>query len=173
MITGKEQKKQTKDYLQRLLHYLNVVEDGLLVLLLSVMILVAVAQILLRNIGETGISWGDPLLRILVLWLGLLGAMVATRQDSHISIDLLTRYLSARVKRMSDLLASLFTLGVCALLAYHGGRFVLQDQAAGVIAFANLPAWWFELIIPLGFTVMSLRYAMRCVSNLRELSWRY
>jgi len=172
MTTGKEKNQRTRGVMQRLLHYTNLLEDGLLVLLLTAMILIAVAQILLRNIGETGVSWGDPLLRILVLWLGLLGAMVATRKDSHISIDLLTRYMSARFRCLSDLLGTTFSLVVCVLLAYHGGRFVLQDRRATVSAFAGLPAWWFEVIIPLGFGVMSVRYAARCVVILQERLWR-
>ena len=167
MTTGKEPKKQNKDFLQQLLHYTNVVEDGMLVSLLAVMIIIASIQILLRNVWDTGFAWGDPLLRILVLWVGLLGAMVATRKDNHISIDILTRYLSARSKRISGLVSDGFSLCICALLTYHGGRFVLQDQEAGIQAFSGLPAWWFELIIPLGFAVMSLRYAVRCLSGLR------
>jgi len=50
-------------------------EDGILVVLLSVMILVAAAQILLRNFFDIGLSWGDQALRILVLWVGLMGAV--------------------------------------------------------------------------------------------------
>lgn len=169
MTTAKDEIKTNNPFLQRLLHFTNILEDSLLVILLSAMILIAVGQIVLRNIADTGLSWADPLLRILVLWLGLLGAMVATRQDCHISIDLLTRHLSLRFRQLGEFLSTVFTLVVCVLLAYHGGRFVLQDQAEGVIAFASLPAWWFELIIPLGFAVMSLRYTVRCLQNLR--SW--
>jgi len=167
MTTGKEPVKQNKGFLQRLLHYTNVLEDGLLVFLLVAMIIIATVQILLRNVLDTGFAWGDPLLRILVLWVGLLGAMVATRKDNHISIDILTRYLSARSKRVSGLLSDGFTLCVCAVLTYEGARFVMQDQEAGITAFSGLPAWWFELIIPVGFAVMSLRYAVRCVAGLR------
>ena len=139
----------------------------MLVFLLVAMILIATLQILLRNVWDTGFAWGDPLLRILVLWVGLFGAMIATRKDNHISIDILTRYLSARSKRITGLLSDSFTLCVCAVLTYHATRFVMQDQEAEIMAFSGLPAWWFELIIPIGFAVMSLRYAVRCVAGLR------
>lgn len=167
MTTGKGPEKQNKSFLQRLLHYTNLVEDGMLVFLLVAMIIIATVQILLRNVWDTGFAWGDPLLRILVLWLGLFGAMIATRKDNHISIDILTRYLSARSKRVTGLLSDAFTLCVCAVLTYHAARFVMQDQEADIMAFSGLPAWWFELIMPVGFAVMSLRYAVRCVAGLR------
>ena len=170
MTTGKEPIKQTKGFLQRLLHYTNLVEDGLLVFMLAAMIIIATVQILLRNVLETGFAWGDPLLRILVLWVGLLGAMVATRKDNHISIDILTRYMSARTKRISGLVSDVFTLCVCSVLTYYGALFVIQDHEAAVIAFSGFPAWWFELIIPIGFAAMSLRYALRCITGLRGQS---
>ena len=52
-------------------------------LLLLVMILLATTQILLRDLLETGLSWADPVLRLLVLWLALLGAMAATRDHNN------------------------------------------------------------------------------------------
>ncbi len=71
---------------------LHRAEDALLVLLLSTMIVLASTQILLRNLFDSGFVWIDPLLRVLVLWLGLIGATVATRNNRHIRIDLLTRF---------------------------------------------------------------------------------
>lgn len=166
MTTVKEPEKQNKGFLQGLIHYANVVEDSLLVFLLTAMITISSLQILLRNVWDTGLVWGDPLLRILVLWLALLGAMVATRKDNHINIDILTRYLSARYKRVSGLVSDGFTMCVCAVLTYQSVRFVIQDQEEGIIAFSGLPAWWFELILPIGFAVMTLRYAARSLTAL-------
>lgn len=156
-------------FLPRLLRFLNLLEGGLLAILLSTMIIVSATQILLRNVFETSITWGDPLLRMMVLWVGLLGAMVATRENNHISIDILSRYLSRRVNIASQLITDLFTSFVCALLAYHGARFVMQDHEANVIAFADIPAWFFELIIPVGFGVISLRYLVRLASGIRGM----
>jgi TRAP-type C4-dicarboxylate transport system permease small subunit len=63
------------------------VEQALLVVLLSVLILIAFSQIILRNFFSTGIAWGDALVRSLVLWTGFIGATIAAREGQHISID--------------------------------------------------------------------------------------
>ena len=65
--------------LQRIKQQVFIVENGLLVLLLTGMILLAMLQIVLRNGWDTGLSWADPTLRVAVLWVTLLGAMAATR----------------------------------------------------------------------------------------------
>jgi TRAP-type C4-dicarboxylate transport system permease small subunit len=74
-----------KIYVDRILVFLSRVEDVILVILLSTMIGMAAFQILFRNLFDAGIVWGDILVRILVLWLGLVGAMVATRTASILS----------------------------------------------------------------------------------------
>ena len=156
--------------LRRLLRTAASVEDGILVLLLAAMIALAGTQILLRNLLETGLEWGDPLLRVTVLWLGLLGAMAATRDDNHISIDIVSRFLPPRAKTAGRLFTDLFTATVCGLLAYHSARFVLFEKEAGSIAFGFVPAWVCELIMPFGFGIIALRFCVSFVLRLRQLA---
>lgn len=153
--------------LQRLQRWLVRLEDGLLVLLLSGMVLLAFAQIVARNLWHAGFDWADPGLRVAVLWVAMFGAMVATRQDRHIRIDLVSRFLSAASKRVSELLANLFSAVICGLLAWHAGRFVLLEWQEGVTAFHGVPTWLLESILPLGFTVMAARFLLHAVDRLR------
>ena len=155
--------------MSRLLLWLNWLEDSLLVLLLSFMIILAALQIGLRNIWDSGFVWGDPLLRILVMWLGLLGAMAATRLDNHIRIDIGARYLSSGLRSISNRFVNLFSAAICALLAYHGARFVWLDWESDTMAFAQIPAWLCELIIPVGFGVMALRFLVLVFSSSNTL----
>jgi len=71
---------------------LHRVEDAALILALASMLVMALAQIVLRNFFDTGLLWAEPFLRILVLWVAMLGGMVATREGRHIAIDAAARY---------------------------------------------------------------------------------
>jgi len=150
--------------LQKLLHR---TEEAIIIALLSGMILLAGTQILLRNVWDSGIAWGDPLLRILVLWVGLLGAMLATRQNKHIRIDILSRYLPVPWKRFSAILTDLFSAIICGLLAWHSGRFVHYEWMDGTEVFNGFPAWVAELVIPIGFGVITLRFLLLAWITLR------
>ena len=154
----------TLRHLQQRIHRL---EDGLLMLLLTGMILLATTQILLRNLWDTGLAWADPSLRIAVLWVALLGALAATRDDNHIRIDLLTRFLPDWAKRYSLMLTDLFSTLVCGLLAWHGARFVYFEWQDGSTLFSSVPAWLCELIIPLGFGLMALRFLLAALLRFR------
>ena len=140
--------------------FLQKIEDGILVGLLLLMIFMAVVQIFLRNLFDSGILWGDPLVRILVLWIGLIGAMVASRDNHHISIDVISRYLPDRIKKLSNLIISIFTSLVCAVMAYYSLIFVIMEKNAEILAFASIPAWLCESIIPVSFVIISFRYLL-------------
>ena len=146
--------------LQVTIRALRLVEDAILVSLLTAMIGLSATQILLRNLFETGLPWADPLLRLLVLWLALAGALAATRENRHIRIDLLSHFLSGAMNRAADRLASVFTACICALLAWHGGRLVWFEYQDGTTVGAGIPAWVAQIVIPLGFGLMALRFAL-------------
>lgn len=148
------------------------VEESLLALMLGIMIILATGQILMRNIWGTGIEWSDPLLRVLVLWIGLLGAMAATRDGNHIKIDLLSKLLPANAKRFLAPLTNLISATICAILCYHAARFVIMERADGAIAFANIPVWLCEIIIPIGFGLMALRFLIDALRGLFTTSQR-
>ncbi len=155
------------DFLQRLGGYLRKTEELILALLLGGMILIAISQILLRNFLDSGIAWADPLLRLLVLWVGMLGAMLATHYYKHIRIDLITRYIPAQHHRMSNFTTGMVSSVVCALLAWHSARFVYFEWLDGTEAFIGVPAWIAESILPFGFTIMTIRFFILALQSLR------
>ena len=144
--------------MQRVLKIVHWLEDGLLALMLAVMVFLAGSQILLRNLFDTGFAWADPVLRVLVLWVGLLGALAASRTDKHIAIDVFSRLLKPRTLAAARSVTTLFTAVVSGLIAYHAGRFVAMDREANIICVAGLPPWLLELIVPLGFGLIAVRY---------------
>ena len=54
-------------------------EQALLVFCLALMMVTAFAQIAIRNLLGIGLTWSEPLVRYLVLWVGFLGAALAVR----------------------------------------------------------------------------------------------
>jgi len=156
--------------ISKILRITNYLEDGLLVSLLATMIGLAVSQIFLRNFFNSGITWAAPLLGILVLWIGLAGSMVASRQKNHISINVLSHYLSKKAALLTEIIVELFTAIVSSIITYHSVRFVVSEYEANEIAFNFVPAWICELIIPVAFAIISLRYCAHAIENIVRFS---
>ncbi len=148
----------------RFIKIINKIEDSLLVVILSSMIVFAVYQIIARNLLGEGVVWIDPLLRTLVLWIGLAGAVVATRTDNHIRIDIFTKYFSPHIQKIIQRVVYLFTLLVCLLIAWHATRFIISEYEYGTMAFSIVPSWLAGLIIPISFTLIALRYALLLIT---------
>ena len=148
--------------------FLNHLEDAILVSILTAMLVLASVQILARNFFQAGILWGDFLVRVMVLWVGLIGAMVAARRNQHISIDIVSRLLPQRMKKAVNAVLNLFAAVVCGIVAYYSLRLVRLEYLDGAVAFGAVPTWVLESIIPLSFGVMALRYLVLMIDRLAE-----
>lgn len=142
----------------RSLWVIHRLEDFVLVLLLFTMISLAFTQIVLRNGFDGGIVWADSLLRIMVLWIALIGAVVASRDQRHINIDLISRFLPPLAKRIAGVLSAMFTVVICAILAWYSLDFVKIEYESPSFAFAHVPTWLCESIMPVAFILMAIRY---------------
>ena len=145
------------------LNVLRRIEDALLALLLSAMIGIAATQVILRNFFDSGLYWGDSAVRVLVLWVAMVGAMVASRTDAHIRIDIANRFLQERFKPAVNRVVYLFTAVLLGLFAWSSLTFVQYEYVDQTIAFGQVPAWLCEAIMPLGSAVMALRYLILTV----------
>lgn len=140
---------------------LLALERSLLITLFSLTIGLAFSQVILRNFFSVGIVWADPLLRHSVLWLGFIGASLATQQEKHIRIDLATRFLSGRKAQVLRMLTNCFTVAVCGFLTSASWTFVaneieFQDTLLTIGDF-GIPSWWVQLILPAGFGILTFR----------------
>ncbi|MET0066460.1 MAG: TRAP transporter small permease [Candidatus Thiodiazotropha sp.] len=147
-------------WLPRLQRLITRVEEILMALLLGGMILLAGSQIMLRNLFDSGLVWADPVLRILVLWIALFGAIAATREHRHLRIDLISHTLSQKTQDWLAKIHDLFSALVCLTIGWHAARFVYVEWQEGSTLFSNVPAWLGELIIPVGFILMGLRFLL-------------
>ena len=144
-------------------------ENLLLCAFLLVMVALAVWQIVARNFFDGGFLWADEFLKLLLLWLGLAGAVVASGEGKQIKIDVLSRFLPERFAALSELVTALFTTVVCALCAWHAGRFVLMERDFGSTLLGQVPAWIFQAVIPLAFGLIAARYLAAATRRLLEL----
>jgi TRAP-type C4-dicarboxylate transport system permease small subunit len=141
------------------------VENLLLAVLFGGLVLLAVAQILLRNVWSVGLPWADGLVRIVVLWLAILGAVAAARDHKHIAINLTQRYLPAALQRPAAIAADAFAAIVCGFLSWYSVVFVMESRSYGDLLLSDWPAWIFQAVMPIGFGLIAYRYALRCAGR--------
>lgn len=143
-------------------------EEGVLCLLLAAMILLACLQIALRTFFAGGLLWADPLLRYLVLWSGLLGAAMATSRGEHIALDLAGYLLPEKLQPLVQLCCNTFSLVTSGFLTWASILFLLSEIEYGGPGPLDIPTWSWNLIFPLAFGLITLRYLWLLITSVRQ-----
>jgi TRAP-type C4-dicarboxylate transport system permease small subunit len=155
-------------------------EKWLIVLFLSLMLLFAFVQVVLRglythahikwaNEWMAQIGWSEPFARLLVLWLAFLGASLLTGDGKHIKIDLFATVISGRWLLARDVVLSVACLGVCAAMFKVCLDYIALERAYGGVMFLQIPNWVGQLILPVGFATMCFRFLLKAVGSAIEL----
>lgn len=134
------------------------------------MVMLALLQLLLRWFTSHALSWADIQLRQLVLWIGLLGAVLAASEGRHIRIDLVDHYLKGKWKKIAAGFVSILSGAGSLALGVLSFSFISSEKQAEIIlnsAFfgVSIPIWIAELIIPVCFFLMSLYFVASAFSS--------
>ncbi len=143
----------------------TTIVTGLLVLSFTVMLGLAAIQVFLRFFFHIGILWGDIAARNLVVWVGFFGAYLATRENKHFRIDVLTRLLRPRLRLWLIALTDLFAAVVCYFLLRASLAFVSIGIDPESIAFLHIPQAVVASIVPAGFGIIILQFLLRTIES--------
>jgi TRAP-type C4-dicarboxylate transport system permease small subunit len=145
-------------------------EDAVLVTILTALILLAASQIVMRNFFNFGFIWADEMLRMLVLWIAVAGAVAASRTDKHINIAILDRFLPEKIKLLVKIVLHLFTAAVCGAVTWYSVQFVQMSHEYGDVLMGSVPAWLPQLILPVGFGLICYRYSLFVIKEVYRLA---
>ena len=95
---------------------LRALENHVLVALFALLFLLSVGHILLRTALGVTIPWADPLVRHLVMWIGLWGALIATREDRHLRIEALQPMIPSAISGPLQRILNAVSALVCGVL---------------------------------------------------------
>ena len=139
---------------------------ALLVLTFAVMLGLAALQLFLRGVLHGGILWGDIAARYLVIWVGFFGAFLATKENRHFRIDVLTRFLNPRLRLWFNAFSDLFAAVICYLLLRAGITFVTQGLDPESTLFLGISQQHVAFIVPIGFGLIMIQFLIRMVFSI-------
>jgi TRAP-type C4-dicarboxylate transport system permease small subunit len=133
-------------------------ENIALVSLLGVLVGLGIAEIILREVFGRGISWADEVSRLTVLWLAMIAAIAAARENRHIRIDALGHLMKGPLLRITRVIVDTFAAGVCFVIAWHAWRYLQLEIEFGDTVLIETPAWAVHLIVPIAFVLTGYRF---------------
>ncbi|HSC00616.1 MAG TPA: TRAP transporter small permease [Burkholderiaceae bacterium] len=135
-------------------------EEGLIALLLAAMTLVTFVQVVARYVFNYSFVWALELTGVMFAWLIFLGMSYGVRVGAHIGVDAVVRLLGRRAARVVGIVAASTCVAYAVLVTIGGVRYVHKMYDVGILM-QDLPIqqWIPRLVLPLGFTLLGLRFA--------------
>jgi C4-dicarboxylate transporter DctQ subunit len=173
-------------------------EEGFIAFLLAAMTLVTFVYVILNNfytpfyslgdyfggnetllaIGDTildmaqSMTWSSALTKALFAWLIFFGLAYGVRTAGHIGVDALVKLASKPVQRILAMIACLCCLGYAGLIAIASFDWVRTLFTASIgaedLGHFGIKQWHITLIVPLGYTMVFIRFLEILIRILRH-----
>lgn len=136
-------------------------ENFLVVLALGVMMLLPVTEMILRSVFNTGVSGSSAIVQHLTLIVGMLGAAIAARQGRLLALTPAQTLLTGQAKIAAHIFSSSFGAAISFFLCLASYQYVMALKPLGKILVYGIPVWVIQLVMPLGFGLITLRLLWR------------
>ncbi|MCP4871894.1 MAG: TRAP transporter small permease [Proteobacteria bacterium] len=134
------------------------IEKLVLLVMVAAIVLLPLAQIILRVVGHGGFPWGHEVVRTLMLWIAFVGASLATAERRHITIDLIDRSLAPKAKAGFNIVVQTIGLLLTGYLAWVAKAYIeMQREFGDTSAILQIPVWMAQVIIPISLVVIAWR----------------
>lgn len=147
----------------------NYLEESLLAFMLLFMTVIIFVEVVLRFVFNAGLHWAQEATLITNAWMILLGASYCVRERAHISIDFFTRKLSQNTGVIVACIALLFCMLYCVMFFLGSFRYVAKMVEIGIeLHDIPIPKWVATLCLPIGFTMLFLRFLEAMIHVIRR-----
>lgn len=104
--------------------------NGFIAFALSLMAILVFGNVVLRYLFNSGITWSEEMARFLFIWLVLIGAVAAFKDNSHLGVDMLTKRLSKPLKMIVFIISNVIVLIVLFLVVEGSWKITLLNSGS-------------------------------------------
>jgi TRAP-type C4-dicarboxylate transport system permease small subunit len=142
-------------------------ERLLLLAMLAIIVGIGAMQALGTKLFDHSFPWSFDVIRGGTFAIAMIAAAYASQQASQISMDLVTRKVSARTRLAMRVVLGLVTVFAMYLLAKTGARMVLLTAKEG--GDHTIPAYALAALIPFGSLLITIHTVLRSVIDVDYL----
>jgi tripartite ATP-independent transporter DctM subunit len=132
-------------------------ENIFLAAILGLMVLLPLAEGLLRAFFHKGIPGSTAIVQHLTLIVGMAGGALAAREKRLLSMATDAFFMEGVWKRLAKWVDATAGGTVACLLCAAAVSFVRSEAGAGKVLVLGIPVWVIQLALPLGFGLVALR----------------
>lgn len=146
---------------------LVAIENAILSLVFALLVVLPLAEIVLRATLGIGFEGSSSLVQHLTFAIGILGATIAAREDRLLGFSA-AALLEGQAARVARFVSHTVASAAVAMLGLASVQFVQVERAAGTILAYDIPVWAVQALLPAGFALIALRMLVRAADGLRD-----
>lgn len=152
-----------KRSIQKVDKCLSMIENAVIILGLSAMFLILLAQVIMRYVFSRPLTWSEEAARFIFVYVSFIGISYAYRQKGHIRMEVVVNLFPQAVRRGLEVLINLGTIALFCYMIPFSFRFI--GIQVGVKATAtHIPMSIVYTALPLGMALSCVRLL---ISSLR------
>lgn len=133
-------------------------EEWIAALLMTIVVALLGWQVFLRFVFGDTLSWLEETARFAFVWAVYFGFVIAAEKDRHIRVSLHIMMMPPLAQKIFMTLADLVWLFFNGIVIWYGTTFVASMfQFPYISQTTGINLVWIQMIVPLGFILMSLR----------------
>lgn len=135
------------------------------------MTLLGFANVVVRYLTNYSLAASEELLTNGFLILTIFGAAIAARRGDHLAVTLVYDMLPPLPRKLLWWFSVAASLALLALSAWYSWELVVNQYSSGIRSYGlRLPAWYYSVAMPLGFAIVTLRYAQHALEHHRSVA---
>lgn len=103
--------------------------DGVTVLCMGMILILVVAQVVLRYVFNSPLTWSEELAVYIMVWMTFIGSVICMRDNEHIEVTILVDYLPHGLRRAAILFSRLASVIFLLVVMYYGTELVLENRS--------------------------------------------
>ena len=137
--------------------------------ILMVMMVIIVADVVLRNIPmpglPRGLAWSNEVSELMLYLITMCVAPWLLRQGQHIRVDIVLQAMPKRLAWYFEWVGDIIGLACCLVIAWYGAQAAWSSYASGAVNIKTLvtPEWWGLAPLPVVFILLSIEMVFRMI----------
>ena len=145
----------------RIIHVIEKIEQILISVLFSIMVLAVFSQVVNRNLLKLEISWFEEVARCCMVYVLMFATEIGLRDRSQLNIDSLTRRLPAGAAKVMEYISTAVVIVFSGIVGFSSIQ-ILKTQAStkAVTAALGMPTYIPQAAVTIGCILIS---ATQCI----------
>ena len=106
----------------------NKIMDGVSVLCMVLILLLVIAQVAMRYLFNSPLTWSEELAVFVMIWLTFIGSLICMRDKEHIEVTILVDHLPRTLQRIVVAFSRLASVFFLLVVAYYGSDLVMENM---------------------------------------------